>query len=151
MGFSLYIFSLKGNVYLLKKLSMLGIFFIFYLLIVFLWLLPEYYSHFAADISFVAWRFDKNVFVTSGFCFYLFLNQYTVIPICNNLEKIRIERIVKIIRRTDVICLALYVAFTFIGYYSMPNSVIGTEEEKKWELFLNRPNINGFNIFIFIG
>lgn len=38
-----------------------------------------------------------------------------------------------------------------IGYYSMPNDIIGTKEEKNWELFLIRPNINGFNIFVLIG
>ena len=132
-------------------MSIFGIFFVFYILLVFIWLLPQYYSHFQDEISFVFWKFDKNFFVTCGFCFYLFLNQYTVIPICNSLQRVKIERIVKIIRRTDLICLCLYSCFTIVGFYSMPNTIVGTDEEKKWKLFLNRPNINGFNIFIFVG
>lgn len=38
----------------------------------------------------------------------------------------------KVIRRTDAISFLIYIMFTFIGYFSIPNTVIGTEEEKKY-------------------
>lgn len=151
LGLGLYLFSLKGKIELLKKISMLGIFFVFYLLIVFLILLPSYYSHFKNQIHFVGWNFDKNFFVTSGICIYLFLNQYSVIPICNNLQDLSASRIYKIIGRTDIICMFLYISTILIGFYSMPNDIVGTKEEKLWQLFPNRPNINGFNFFVFLG
>lgn len=143
MGLLLFIFSLIGKVELLKKISIIGIFIIIYLIFVFLLLLPEYYTYYGDKIGIVIANFDSNLFVTNGICFYLFLNQYTVIPICNNLERIRSQRITKIIRRTDLFSLIIYLLFTLIGYFSMPNDILGTEEEKNWELFLIRPSIEG--------
>lgn len=89
MGILLYISSIFRKINFLKKLSMLGIFIIFYLLIVFLTLLPEYYEHYKSKIDLIYFKFDHNFFITNGICFYLFLNQYTVLPICSNLKKIR--------------------------------------------------------------
>lgn len=74
MGITLFISSIFGKIDFLKKLSMIGIFIIFYLLIVFLCLLPDYYKFYKNDIEIVIAKFDKNLFVTNGICFYLFLN-----------------------------------------------------------------------------
>lgn len=142
IGCLLYLFSLLGKIELLKKMSMIGIIIIIYLILLFLFLLPKYYLYYKASIFIVYAKFDTNFFVTNGICFYLFLNQYTVIPICNNLKSITSKRITKVIKRTDIFCLTIYILITLIGYFSMPNSIVGTEEEKKWELFLIRPNIN---------
>lgn len=58
----------------------------------------------------------------------------------------------KIIKRTDLISFIIYVIFTFIGYFSMPNTILGTEDEKKYELFLIRPPINGiYNRWVTVG
>ena len=53
---------------------MIGIFIIFYLLLVFLVLLPDYYMHYKNRIEIVWAKFDHNFFATNGICFYLFLN-----------------------------------------------------------------------------
>ena len=46
----------------------------------------------------------------------------------------------------------IYFLFTFIGYFSMPNTVIGTDDEKKYELFLIRPPIDGiYNRWVTFG
>ena len=74
MGFCLFISSIFGKIDFLKKISMIGIFIIFYLIIVFLCLLPQYYKYYKNDIDIVLANFDSNIFVTNGICFYLFLN-----------------------------------------------------------------------------
>lgn len=58
----------------------------------------------------------------------------------------------KIIKRTDLISFFIYIMFTLIGYFSMPNTVIGTPKEKEYELFLIRPPINGvYNRYVTAG
>ena len=139
----LFINSLIRKVEFLKKLSIIGVLILLYLIILFLALLPEYNREYKKRIIVVYAVFDKNIFITSGICFYLFLNQYTVIPICNNLKRVKSKRLAKVVILTDTLCLLIYISFTFIGYFSMPNDVIGTDEEIKWELFLIRPSIDG--------
>ena len=70
----LYLSSIADVVYTLKKISMVGLLIIIYCIIVFTALLPTYYDNYKDDIEFNPGNFDSNVFVTSGICFYLFLN-----------------------------------------------------------------------------
>lgn len=58
MGILLYLSTLYGNVVILKKLSMIGIFIIFYLIIVFAMLLPKYHKEYKDDIKIVIGNFD---------------------------------------------------------------------------------------------
>ena len=58
MGILLYFSTLYGNVIILKKLSMIGIFIIFYLIIVFAMLLPRYHKEYKEDIFIVIGKFD---------------------------------------------------------------------------------------------
>ena len=153
MGFMLFLTSLFGDVHFLKKISMIGILILIYLIIIFAVFLPSYYSEYGNNISFKWISFNKYFFETTGICFYLFCNQYTVIPICNNLKRIKYKRINNVLKNTDLICLSIYIFFTLIGYFSMPDNVLNDkQEEKKWELFLIRPNIGGgINIWVLVG
>lgn len=134
----LYISSILGKVETLKKISMVGILIIIYTIIVFGSLMPEYFEAYKSEIKIVAYRFDINTFKTVGICFYLFLNQYTVLPICNNLKRVCSKRITKVVKRTNGYSLLLYLLLTFIGYFSMPN-----DPGREYELFLKRPALEG--------
>lgn len=152
LGTILFTFSLVGKIEFLKKISLVGLFFIIYLIIVFICLLPSYYKHYQNQISIEYFKFNKEIFVTIGLCFYIFLNQYSVIPICNNLERINTQRILKVILRTDLTCYIMYIIFMLVGYFSMPNDVMGTAEEKKWKIFLLRPSLGDKqNVFVLVG
>ena len=134
----LYISSITGKVETLKKISMIGILIIIYTLIVFGSLMPEYFEAYKSEIKIVAYKLDINTFKTIGICFYLFLNQYTVLPICNNLKRICSKRITKVVRRTNGYSLLIYLLLTFIGYFSIPNN-----PGREYELFLKRPSLEG--------
>lgn len=58
----------------------------------------------------------------------------------------------KIIKRTDLISFFIYVMFTLIGYFSMPNYAIKEKYEKDYELFLIRPPYDGnYNRYVTVG
>ena len=148
MGTLLYLSSVAGNVLTLKKISMVGILIIIYLIIVFIALLPTYFKFYREKISVTLFTFDISVFRTNGICFYLFLNQYTVLPICNSLKSITTQRITKIIRRTNLISLTIYILITFIGFFSIPDFEY---LNKDYELFLLRPKITDTDYYVVAG
>ena len=85
MGILLFISSIFRKIEFLKKISMLGIVCVFYNLGVLAYRLAQYYNFYYDKIFFTDFILDSNVFETIGICIYLFLNQYTVVPICNDL------------------------------------------------------------------
>ena len=65
-----------------------------------------------------------------------------MLPICNNLKKIRSTKITKVIKRTNVGCFIIYLLVLLIGYYSIPNLEY-LDKPEQYELFLIRPAIPG--------
>ena len=143
LGTTLFVSSLIGKIEILKKLSLVGLIIIVYMIVVFLVLLPTFYKNYESRIQVNLISLNSNFFMTAGICLYVFANQYTVIPICNNLKRIKSKRITQVIRSTDLLCLFIYASITLIGYFSMPDDVVGSDDERKWELFLIRPSIDG--------
>lgn len=145
----LYVSSVAGEILTLKKISMFGILIIIYLIIVFTALLPTYFNNYKNQMTFLLFKFDINVFKTNGICFYLFLNQYTVLPICNSLKSITTQRITKVIKRTNILSLIIYILITFIGFFSIPDFEHLNKDD--YELFLLRPKITDTDNCIVIG
>ncbi len=113
-----------------------------YLTITIIYLMPEYFTYFnqIEPIKIVSFNFNIEFFKAYGLCSFLFLNQYTILPVINNLEKITNKRISKIILRTISASLTLYIVFMYAGYFSLPNDVNEYDP-----IFINRKPIQGYS------
>ena len=119
----LIILSIFGDIEKLKKISILGFFIIVYIMIVVMLEMPSYFDYYNSieKIEIKGFIFDKDFFTSYGFASFLFLNQYSVIPIINNLTRLNGKRIHKVIKRTIMFVTGIYVLFVFMSYFSLPN------------------------------
>ena len=142
----LFASSLSGKIEKLKVISIFGLVIIIYLICVFSVLCTDYYEYYneIEHIKIVNFEWNKYFFSTYGICQYLFLNQYTVIPICNNVKMVTSKRITKVIRRTILGSLVIYFLVLFIGYFSQPNLHIMDEADME-KLFILREKIPDSN------
>jgi amino acid permease len=138
--------SLSGKIDKLKIMSIFGLVIIVYLIAVFAILCTDYYEYYneREHIKIINFEWNKYFFSTYGICQYLFLNQYTVIPICNNVKMVTSKRITKVIRRTILGSLVIYFLVLFVGYFSQPNLHIMNEKGME-KLFILREKIPGNN------
>jgi amino acid permease len=123
IGFVLIVgMSFFGSVEKLKKVSLVGIVLILYLVLVFVYLTPDYYSYYN-DLGKIETRtviVDWYMLKVWGICNYMFLNQYAIMPICYTVKDVSFKRITKIIGRTTLAIFAIYLTILFCGYYSQP-------------------------------
>lgn len=154
----LFLSSMYVKVEKLKVVSMFGIGIILYMVIVFAILSPKYHAYYQKydEYTFRWFQLSGNplsIFYTMseayGICFFMYLNQYTIIPICNNIKRLTAKRMSKVIGRTTIFAFILFVIVAFIGYYSWPNYATSRYFEK---LFVIRRAIPGANdCFIIAG
>ena len=130
--------SLIGSTEKLKKISLMSIFLILYLVIVFVYLTPEYFSYYDKnnEIEFHGVIWSWFMLKVWGVTNYMFLNQYAVMPICVNTTNVSFKRITKIIRRSIMVVLVIYIVICSCGYLSLPS-------DSDNEIFLLRPPLPG--------
>lgn len=138
-GFALiFLVSLFGSTEKLKKISLMGIFLIIYLIIVFVYLTPEYFNYYdqrnEIQIKGVIWSW--YMLKLWGITNYMYLNQYAIMPICANTTNVNFKRVTKIIRRSIMAVFLIYVLICFCGYFSLPS-------DSDNDIFLLRPPLPG--------
>lgn len=138
----MFIATLASSLEKLKFVAIVGIGFIVYLVGVFAYLTPEYYGYYSAQGKVTVHWFKADPFFlkTFGICFYIFLNQYTILPVCNNVKSATFRRASKIIYRSIFTLLILYFIIICCGYLSEP-------DDTKTEIFLLRKAIEGSSDF----
>lgn len=120
-----YASSFVRSIEKLKGVSIVGIGFIVYLVIVFTALMPRYFRYFYFEQKAITLRwftFDPHCLKTLGICLYIFLNQYTILPICNSVKDVSYRRTSKIIFRTICTLLGMYCVIIVCGYLSQPDN-----------------------------
>jgi amino acid permease len=140
----IFLSTIFGNLDKLKFIAAWGLIIIIYILIVLFSKMPEYFQYYnQLDVFQVeSYNFNLFFFKSWGMCQYIFLNQYTIVPICNNIKKVTSKRLEKVVRRTTVLLCFLYIAILFIGYFSQPSLQL---VDALPELFILRPPIPGTN------
>lgn len=138
-----FLVSLTKSVEKLKGVAIVGIMFIVYLVGCFVYLTPEYYDYYSRRDSFTFhwFIFDPFALKTFGICLYIFLNQYTILPICNSVRDPSFSRSSKIVYRCLYSLLFMYIIIIVCGYLSEPDN---TQEE----IFLLRKPITSDNMVL---
>ena len=121
----------------LKTISLLGVFFILYLVVCFVGLTPTYYDYYESlgKIKVYGYIHSWYIFKAYGICQALFLNQYTILPICNAVQNVSFKRVNKITGRSIFFLSSLYIILLLAGYFSIP-------DDTKIDLLLLRDAIN---------
>ena len=132
--------TIFANLDRLKFIAAWGLVIIIYILVVLFAKMPEYFQYFnQLDLFQVeSYNFELFFFKSWGMCQYIFLNQYTIVPICNNIKRVTSKRLEKVVRRTTLLLCFLYIAILFIGYFSQPSLQL---VDALPELFILRPAI----------
>lgn len=143
--FLLFVMSVWGGIGKLKKLSVVGLCIMFYIILVMVFEMPAYFdfNNSVEPIVVVPYVLDLNIFKAWGICSFLFLNQYAVLPICNNLRRLCNKRMSKVVGRTVLFALFLYIIVLYVGYFSLPNNI-----EDCPPVFLDRKALPGRSDFM---
>ena len=142
--FIIYASTIFGDIDKLKFVAAWGIIIILYILVVLFMKMPSYFDYYNQLNLFQIEGFIWTIFnfKSWGMCQYIFLNQYTIIPICNNIHNVTSRRLQKVIKRTTILLCFLYLAILFIGDFSQPSLSLVDELP---ELFILRPAIPDTN------
>jgi amino acid permease len=135
---TIFLMTLTRSIEKLKTVAMIGIFFILYLVVCFVGLTPDYFKYYDSqgriEIHEVIWT--PYMLKVYGVCQALFLNQYTILPICHNVIYTNQKRITKIIHRSLYLLMSIYIVLMACGYFSEPN-------DTQTEIFLLREPLPG--------
>jgi hypothetical protein len=132
-----------ANIDKLKFIAILGFLILVYLVILFMAYTPDYFNHYNDKHEFQL----EGIIMTSfmfkvyGLTQYIFLNQYSIIPLCNNVKNVSFRRIKKVIFRAMLCLFVIYFCVMITGYFSQPS--ISLAKTKLTELFILRPSITG--------
>lgn len=134
-----------ANIDKLKFIAIFGFLILVYLMVLFMALTPEYFNYYndSGQFKLEGAIFSGFVFKTYGLTQYIFLNQYSIIPLCSNVKDVSFRRIKKVILRAMVVLFFLYFAVMVTGYFSQPS--ISLAKDKLTELFILRPYLEGYN------
>ena len=141
-----------ANIDKLKFIAIIGFLILIYLVILFMAYTPKYFNHFNSDNEFQLEGVIMSTFIfkTYGLTQYIFLNQYSIIPLCNNVKDVSFRRIKKVIFRAISVLFVIYFCVMITGYFSQPS--ISRAKEKLTELFILRPSVDGSKeVFLTIG
>lgn len=143
--FLLFVTSIFGGIEKLKKLSIIGLTIMLYIIAVIVFQMPSFfdYNNSIEPIVITPYIIDMNIFKAWGLCSFLFLNQYAVLPICNNLRRLCNKRMSKVVGRTILFSFFLYATVLYAGYFSLPNNL-----EDCPPIFLDRKPLPGKSDFL---
>lgn len=138
------------NIDRLKFIAILGFLILLYLVGLFVAYTPSYFNHYNGRSEFRLEGFivGSFAFKTYGLTQYIFLNQYSIIPLCNNVKDVSFRRIKKVIFRAMCILFLVYFSVMVSGYFSQPS--IALASSKLTELFILRPSYDGAKEFALI-
>lgn len=139
-----YLITLSNKLEKLKMIALVAIAFIIYLVGCFGFLTPKYYSHYKSEGKMNIFLFKEDLFAFKAFgiCMYVFLNQFTIIPICNSVQNVTSERAKKIFGRTIFTLVTIYISVIFVGYFTEP-------DDTKTEVFLLRIPLDSDRLILF--
>ena len=125
----------------LKTVAIAGFFMLVYLLLLFVWLTPKYHLFYrqAHQFELEYWKPSPFLFKTYGLTQYLFLNQYSIIPLCHHLARVSHSRINHVVFRATCVLFLIYLGVMLAGYFSQPSISLGSG--KLSELFILRPSL----------
>ena len=131
------------NIDRLKFVAILGFLILLYLVVLFMSYTPAYFNHYnkAGEFQMEGFILGAFAFKTYGLTQYIFLNQYSIIPLCNNVKDVSFRRIKKVIFRAMCILFVVYLSVMVTGYFSQPS--IALARDKLTELFILRPSFDG--------
>ena len=136
----IYVVTLSRSIEKLKVVSMVGLVILIYVISCLVYLLPDYFEYYSSKkmIHFRNFIWTWEMFKVYGMTQYMFLNQYAIMTVCNNLKEVSFKRTTKLVKRSTIILLFIYVFVLFCGYFSQP-------DEPTNEIFLLRTPIPGIN------
>lgn len=138
--FIIYLVTLARSIEKLKVISMIGLAILVYLISCLVYLTPDYFEYYSSmrmiHLTNFIWTWE--MLKVYGMVQYMFLNQYSIMTICNNLKEVSFRRTTKLIKRAIVALFLIYVFVLFCGYFSQP-------DEPTNEIFLLRTPIPGIN------
>lgn len=107
----------------LQVISFIGLVVFLYTVVIFVYLTPEYFNFYQKrediHIKNASWTFE--IFGVYGITQYLFLNQYTIMSICNNLKNTSFKRVTKLLDQAIIILIGMYFLILICGYFSEPD------------------------------
>lgn len=136
----IYLVALSRSIEKLKIVSMVGLLILIYLISCLVYLTPDYFNYYSSlhQINFQNFIWSWEMLKVYGMTQYMFLNQYSIMSICNNLKEVSFKRTTKLVKRAIVTLFIIYIFVLFCGYFSQPD--IPTNE-----IFLLRTPIAGLN------
>lgn len=139
-----FLFNFFGNLEKLKSISAIGLLIMIYLTLVYAFQMSDYFDYYNDKdrIAVEGFKIDNKVFATFGLSNCLFLNQYTIMPICKNINNVTSKRVTKVIGRALLSVFLVYLSILFIGYFSQPNQNV-MDSGHMSTLFLLRTPIPG--------
>ena len=141
----IYVVATFADVEKLKFIAIVGFLIIVYLLVLFFAEIPEYFEYYNDKgwFKFEGFIASTFMFKTYGLTQYIFLNQYSVIPLCNNMKAFSFRRMKKVIFRTTILVFVIYMCVLLSGYMSLPSLELVPDDYKMSELFIMRSAIPG--------
>ena len=138
--FIIFLVTLGKSIEKLKFISMVGLMILLYLIGCLVYLTPEYFEYYIdkKQIHFRNFIATWEILQVYGTCQYMFLNQYSIMSICNNLKNVSFSRTTKLVKRAIIVLFLIYVFVLFCGYFSQPDHM-------ETQIFLLRKPIEGFN------
>lgn len=136
----IYLVTLGRSIERLKMISMIGLLILIYLISCLVYMTPDYFDYYLSlkQIHFKNFIWTWEMLKVYGMTQYMFLNQYSIMTICNNLKEVSFKRTTKLVKRSIVTLFIIYVFVLFCGYFSQPD--IPTNE-----IFLLRTPIPDYN------
>lgn len=144
--FLLFIVSFVKKVEKLKIFAYVGFGLVLYIVFSFIILTPTYYNFYnkLGQLHFHLLKWNYQTPRVIGICFFLFINQYSIIPICYRIGRKREKETHKIILCSTVILVIFDSLLAIIGYLSEP-------DEPTNEIFLLRKSITNTDYLILLG
>lgn len=141
----IYIVATFADVEKLKFIAIVGFMIIVYLLILFFAEIPEYFEYFNKKgwFKFEGAIASTFIFKTYGLTQYIFLNQYSIIPLCQNMKEFSFRRMKKVIFRTTCLIFVIYLCVLLSGYMSQPSLALLPDDYEISELFIMREPLPG--------
>lgn len=120
----IYAVTLGNSIEKLKVVSMVGLLILTYLICCLVYQTPTYFAYYMSpqQIHFENFIARWELLKVYGMTQYMFLNQYSIMPICSSLKEVSFRRTTKLVKRAIVTLLLLYVFVLFCGYFSQPDA-----------------------------
>lgn len=117
---AIFFVTLFKTIEKLKIAALAGIVMLAYLVVCFLFMTPRYYEYYnnLNLLHMTPFTFSTYMFKAFGTVSYMFLNQYTIMPICAGTVRVSMPRMSKILQRALTTIFSIYILILSAGYFS---------------------------------